>query len=575
MPTTTRRRWRGASSCLRSIERVSKALALLVVALAVSRGADLAAQAIPAAIRAEPSGEEATLTFFNRPIVVLRARVLGRGPAERAAGAVRALDDLVGEGIAGPVASRATDGVWLISVGTRGVFALTPPDVDEVSGETVEAAAARASARLQQALDEAIEARSPGALLRDGAAAGSVLILGFLGLWVVRRARVAATHHIVAIAEKTVARTGLADVDVVRASQLPAVERGLVTALSIVADLVLIYATLGFVLRRFPYTRPWGETMRGFLFATVSNLGLGFAHAVPGLFTVLVIVLIARFFARLIAFWFSAIESGRLMPRWIYPETAQPTRRLLTGLLWAFAIVVAYPYLPGSQTDAFKGVSVFLGLMVTFGSSGIVNQIMSGFMITYSRALRAGDFVRIGEVEGTVTHLGVLSTKLRTLRQEEVTIPNAVVVAQTTTDYTRLSETDGVFTPTSVTIGYDTPWRQVHALMLQAADRTAGLRADPKPVVLQAGLEDFYVKYTLWVCLERQQSRPVTLGALHANIQDLFNEYGVQIMSPNYVIDPSAPKVVPKQQWFAAPAAVPEPVPPIDHQGGRRSGSVS
>ena len=152
----------------------------------------------------------------------------------------------------------------------------------------------------------------------------------------------------------------------------------------------------------------------------------------------LVIVFIARFVARLIGFWFSAIESGRLTPRWIYPETAQPTRRLLTGLLWAFAIVVAYPYLPGSQTDAFKGVSVFFGLMVTFGSSGIVNQIMSGFMITYSRALRAGDFVRIGEVEGTVTHLGVLSTKVRTLRQEEVTIPNAVVVGQTTTDYTRL-----------------------------------------------------------------------------------------------------------------------------------------
>jgi len=200
-----------------------------------------------------------------------------------------------------------------------------------------------------------------------------------------------------------------------------------------------------------------------------------------------------------------------------------------------------------------------------------VNQIMSGFMITYSRALRAGDFVRIGEVEGTVTHLGVLSTKIRTLRQEEVTIPNAVVVAQTTTDYTRLSETDGVFTPTSVTIGYDTPWRQVHALMLQAADRTAGLRAKPKPVVLQAGLEDFYVKYTLFVCLEQQESRPVTLGALHANIQDLFNEYGVQIMSPNYVIDPSAPKVVPKQQWFTAPAAAPEPVPPADQPGGRRS----
>src|SRR4029077_3532881 len=123
--------------------------------------------------------------------------------------------------------------------------------------------------------------------------------------------------------------------------------------------------------------------------------------------------------------------------------------------------------------------------------------------------------------------------KLRTLKNEEVTIPNAVVVSTTTTDYTRLGETEGVFTPTSVTIGYNAPWRQVHALMLLAAERTPGIRSAPEPVVLQAGLEDFYVKYTLLVCLERQQSRPFTLDALHANIQDLFNEYGVQIMSPN------------------------------------------
>src|SRR5262249_29936840 len=159
-------------------------------------------------------------------------------------------------------------------------------------------------------------------------------------------------------------------------------------------------------------------------------------------------------------------------------ETAQPTRRLLTLLLWAFAVIVAYPYLPGSQTDAFKGVTVFLGLMVTLGSSGLVNHIMSGFMITYSRALRVGDFVRVGDVEGTVTHLGVLSTKVRTLRQEEVTIPNAVVVSQTITDYSRPGDTDGVYTPTSVTIGYDAPWRQVQSLLLLAAERTPGLRSE-------------------------------------------------------------------------------------------------
>jgi small-conductance mechanosensitive channel len=183
---------------------------------------------------------------------------------------------------------------------------------------------------------------------------------------------------------------------------------------------------------------------------------------------------------------------------------------------------------------------------------------VSGFTVTYSRALRLGDFVRIGDMEGTVIHLGILSTKIKTLQLEEVTIPNAVVAAQMTTDYSRFAEKEGVFTSTSVTIGYDAPWRQVHSLLLLAAERTPGLRREPAPRVFQTSLEDFYVKYTLWVSLERQESRIITFNALHANIQDLFNEYGVQIMSPNYLTDPASPKVVARKNWYAAPAGIDE-----------------
>jgi small-conductance mechanosensitive channel len=267
--------------------------------------------------------------------------------------------------------------------------------------------------------------------------------------------------------------------------------------------------------------------MRGFLVSTAESLGLGVANAIPGLFTAVVIFLITRFLTRVVGLWFTAVEQGRVKARYIHPETALPTRRILTALLWLFA----------------------------FGSSGIVNQIMSGFMITYSRALRLGDYVKIGDIEGTVMHMGVLSVKIKSLWREEITVPNAVVVAQTTIDYTRLSSTEGVATSTSVTIGYDSPWRQIHALLLKAAEQTPGIRRDPEPVVFQMGLEDFYVKYTLYYCLERQEARYIVLTKLHARIQDQFNEHGVQIMSPNYVLDPKAPKIVPKQDWFAPPAA--------------------
>jgi small-conductance mechanosensitive channel len=217
-------------------------------------------------------------------------------------------------------------------------------------------------------------------------------------------------------------------------------------------------------------------------------------------------------------------------------------------------LVLAYPYLPGSNSDAFKGMSVFLGVVLSIGSSGIVNQMMSGLTITYSRAVRPGDWVKMGDVEGTVIQVGVLSIKVKTARREEVTIPNAVVMSQVTTNYSRFADTEGVFVPTSVTIGYDTPWRQVQALLLLAAERTPGVRRDPKPVVRQTALQDFYVQYVLLVCLDSPQQRFLTLDALHANIQDAFNEYGVQIMSPNYEADPEGRKVVPVDQWYAAPA---------------------
>ena len=519
------------------------------------------AQQPPAVVEsasAEPSGQVATLTFANRPIVTLRARLLGRDPVDRVASAERVLDDLIAEGYSGPVESRAFPGGRIISVHERGIFALTAPDVDNLAGETVEGVTAGAVARLQQALAEAAEARTPRRLFIAAGLATLGLAVGSLLLWALLRARRRFAGRLVEIAEHRLTRSGITDVASLRASRVFEFQRGLLTAITVASAIFIVYSTLTFVLRRFPYTRPWGESMRGFLFTTVEDLALGIVNAIPGLFTVVLIVLITRFVLRVLGIWFNAVEAGRTHVKWLYPETAQTTRRLVTVLMWLFTIVVAYPYLPGSQTDAFKGVSVFLGLMLTFGSSGLVNQVMSGFMVTYSRALRVGDWVRIGDVEGTVTHLGILSTKVKTYRGEETTIPNAVVVSTTTIDYSRFAEKRETFTPTTVTIGYDAPWRQVHALLLQAAERTTGIMPEPKPYVLQEALQDFYVKYTLFVCLEHQDQRYFTLNTLHAHIQDLFNEYGVQIMSPNYLADPSSPKVVAKKDWYASPARADE-----------------
>ena len=358
-------------------------------------------------------------------------------------------------------------------------------------------------------------------------------------------------------AEARVARSKVGGAtELLRATRLFDLARGLVRLAIAAAVAFLLYSWLTFVLQRFPLTRPWGEALRGYLIDTVSMLALGALHALPGLFTALLIFLAIRFVVRILGLVFDAIQQNQIQLGTLSGAKAATTRRLVTTLLWLFAIVVAYPYLPGSNTEAFKGVSVFLGLVISLGSSGIVNQLMSGFMLTYSGALEPGEYVQIGDVEGTVTSLGVLSTKIRNRRNEEITIPNAVVISGKTVNFSRHAAA-GVYVPTAVTIGYDTPWRQVEALLLLAAERTEGLRADRPPSVLQTSLSDFYVEYTLLVCVADPSLRLPALAALRAHIQDTFNEHGVQIMSPHYEADPEGVKVVPPSQWYAAPASAP------------------
>jgi small-conductance mechanosensitive channel len=456
------------------------------------------------------------------------------------------------------VTIHAHDAFTLVALDGQPVFGVLQADLDPLVGEQLDRKAADAAARLQLAFSEAVELRTPRRLLRSALGAFLATVVFVVALWVLIKLDRRAAAWVARTAERQLRRvTGSAVM--LRATDAPVIVRRLFMLVSLVVAAVLTYGWLTFVLRSFPYTRPWGESLRGGLFSAAATAGRHMLDALPNVVAVLVIILVTRVITRLVGLAFRAVEDGRLEVPGLYPETAQPSRRIVVALFWVFALVASYEYLPGSNTDAFKAVSVFVGLVVSLGSTGIMNHVMSGLMITYSRALRPNDFVRIGDIEGTVVHLGTLSTKVKTPRNEEITIPNSVVVSHATTNYSRHSATDGVFAPTSVTIGYDTPWRQVQALLLRAAERTPGVRAAPKPVVLQTALGDFYVEYTLLVCLEEPRRRAVILTALHAQIQDAFNEFGVQIMSPNYEADPSGPKVVPPDRWYAAPAAPPPP----------------
>jgi small-conductance mechanosensitive channel len=453
------------------------------------------------------------------------------------------------------VATRAYEHGTVITVGDRPVFVIFAADVDPLAGEALPSKAQEAAARLTTAFGEAGEWRSPSRLLPGVVVALAATVLYVLLIWGLARLdiRIAAAASRAAERRLKTVRGG----DVMVAVRAPMLVQRLLTIVGVAVGLMLTYSWLAIVLRRFPYTRPWGESLRAGLFSTVGSAARGVVDYLPNLFVVLAIILLTRFAIRLVNFAFKTVEEGRLTMPGVHPETAQPTRRIAVALLWALALILAYEHIPGAQSDAFKGISVFIGLIISLGSSGVMNQLMSGMMVTYSRAVRVGDFVRIGDVEGTVVQLGSLSTKIRNPRNEEITIPNAVVASSAATNFSRHADTDGVFAPTTITINYSVPWRQVQALLLLAAERTAGIRRDRPPIVLQLSLGDFGVQYALLVCLEQPHRRVATLHGLHANIQDAFNEYGVQIMVPAYEGDPGEPKTVPPSKWYAAPAAMP------------------
>jgi small-conductance mechanosensitive channel len=282
--------------------------------------------------------------------------------------------------------------------------------------------------------------------------------------------------------------------------------------------------------------------------------GQSTVHALPGLLAAALIFLITRWIVGLAGTFFDQVGSGRIRVSWLDPDMAGATRRIFAGIAWIFAIVLAYPYIPGSGTEAFKGVSVLIGLVISLGSTGIINQVMSGLFVVYSKALKPGEWVLVNDVEGEVLEVGLLAGKVRTPEGQEVTIPNSVLVGTSTRNFTRLGTIDGMMISCTVTIGYDAPWRQVEGMLLLAADRTPNVRKYPKPYVRQRQLGDFYVSYLLVARIEDEKLRFDTLSILHANIQDAFNEFGVQIMSPHFMVQPDNTVGVPASKWYSPPA---------------------
>lgn len=501
---------------------------------------------------AEPEGPgEAALMVANQEVVTFRSSYNGAAPPARVKRALARLQELEHGKLNAPI-----ELVPVTLAGQRGMalrqsgvvlFILSEADLDAGGAESLEQAAAAAQRRLEQALLAVDEQRRWPVLLKGiGLALGQTLLLG-VALW--------ALWHLadVVLERLTILRQNRSTAVRTWAQYGKALLSRLAQFVAVFLSAGLVFIWLTSVLYAFPATRALSQRLGEIFFDSATMIGNGVAQAIPGLVVVVVILLLAQAAVEASNAVFRAISHRQLRISAIHPETASATRRLVALGIWALAMVAVYPYLPGSNSDVFRGVSVLLGAMLTLGSSGIVNQLMSGLVLVYSRALRVGDYVVIGQDEGVVQEVGTLATKLVTMRNEEITIPNAVLVSSPIKNYSKMSESNGTMTSTKIGVGYDIPWRQVYALLLDAAARTACLRTTPKPFVLQRTLGDFYVEYELMVYLDRPIERIPTLSLLHGNILDCFQEAGIQLMAPHFVEQPNQSLVPPPGPWSPQP----------------------
>ncbi|MEN5207306.1 mechanosensitive ion channel family protein [Stenotrophomonas terrae] len=525
------------------------ALLALVVTLAALAGLAFPTTAVAANEAAQVEGPvPAMVRYYNRDILSFRAAFMGRSPLQRAEVAEFNIKRIVDEpGLPGISFKDTLDGTILL-LGGEVVTMITPQDVDSAHGQSMAQVRDEVQRQLGDAVAAAERERAPGRVLRGvmHSLAATLLAVALIWLiaWGARRLRAAMLAW---VGEKagTLRSAPLRQM----LTGANAVADWLSRAVLLVAVLVLAEEWLRYIFRQFDYTQPWATAMTLWLAGQAKLWLLAAVAAIPGLVTAVIIFLLARLCSQIVGMLFRGVQNGRFKLFGIDRQLAEPTRKLTVGGIWLFALAMAYPYLPGSSSDAFKGLSVLLGVMISLGGSSVVGQAAAGFTLLYARTMSVGDLVNVADVEGQVVHIGLFTTRIRTITGVEASIPNMHVLSGKLLNYSRDPQAAGMWLETSVTIGYDTPWRQVHRLLLDAAGKTAHVQSTPAAHVLQTALNDFYVAYVLRVHIVQLPLRAQIRSELHANIQDAFNAAGVQIMSPNYIADPELPKIVPPADW--------------------------
>ncbi len=296
----------------------------------------------------------------------------------------------------------------------------------------------------------------------------------------------------------------------------------------------LLFFSVPFIFKFFPFAENLVELFYGYIAKPVKYVLTGIINFIPSLFFIIIIAITARYIARVIKVIMLDIELGKLKVKNFHQDWAQPTGKLLSLFIYALALVLIFPYLPGSGSSAFQGVSIFIGAIISFGSTSAIANIIAGVVITYMRPFQIGDRVKIDNIVGDVIEKTILVTHLRTPKNEDVTIPNANILTSKIYNYSN-PDSGSIILHTTVTLGYDLTWQRANDLLLEAASKTPFVESEPKPFVLQTSLDDFYVSYQLNAHTKESKKMPFIYSEMHKNILEVFDREGVEILSPGYL----------------------------------------
>jgi small-conductance mechanosensitive channel len=459
-------------------------------------------------------------------------------PADRAAALARRIDSLASDPLSAGRSLTLVDttGVTDIALDTTVIMTVTERDA-AAADLTRTALAGEWAARIEAAIG-----RSPRAATLQGLLLGGLYTvlatLGF-GILLVALSRAFGWLHgrLEAWRATLIPALRIQRLEVLSADRLTDVLLVVTRVVRVAAIVFVVYMYLPLVLGFFPWTEGLSGTIVGWVVDPLRDAGTSFVRYLPDLVTIAVIVVVVVYLVKFVHLLFIGLERGAIAIPGFYRDWAEPTFKIVRFVIIAFAIIVIWPYLPGSDSKAFQGISVFLGILISFGSASAISNIIAGVVMTYMRPFQLGDRVKIAETVGDVVEKNLLVTRIRTTKNVDTTVPNAMVLSSHIINYSSSALHRGVILHTGVTIGYDVPWRTVHTLLLTSASATDGILDEPKPFVLQTSLDDFYVSYEVNAYTDQPNAMSQLYSTLHQNIQDRFAAAGVEIMSPHYRAD--------------------------------------